>query len=353
MQKVRVPTYQQFLAYLGGCGEAPDILCSDLTIYGTPFNDLIDLNGTNNSTIYADAGVDVIDLQRATGASTLYAGAGDDVVYVNGDSSQENSFLDDEILDGGDGTDWLIIVVNEPVAGLDAPSIDYTLNSSPTANFENVRSGLGDDRLVGDEGDNRLVGVAGADTLLGGDGADYLYGYVDHLWTAMDFWRDGDDQLFGGAGDDVIRGAAGDDYLDGGPGKDVLYGEGGALSGQPGDVYTETTDEANGGASGADTFVTRLGDGAQTIGGADVIMDFEDGIDLIGLDGIAFSDLTIEQGTGQCASDAFVKDSTGYLFVLQGVSAASLSDLDFTPIESTGESTTGAVIDESSLFGRG
>ena len=208
--------------------------------------------------IYAYDGVDIIDLQQARGTNTLYAGAGDDVVYVNGDSSQDFSFLDDEILDGGDGTDWLIIVANESAAGsLDALSIDYTLNSSPTANFENVRSGLGDDRLVGDEGDNRLVGVAGADTLLGGDGADYLYGHVDYLDTTADSWRDGDDQLFGGAGDDVIRGAAGDDYLDGGPGKDVLYGEGGSWSGQESSrmFYTETHDEANGGAGGADTFV--------------------------------------------------------------------------------------------------
>lgn len=64
---------------------------------------------------------------------------------------------------------------------------------------------------------------------------------------------------------------------------------------------------------------------------ADVIMDFEDGTDQIGLDGISFNDLTIAQGTGGYANDTIVSHGAEYLFIIKNVSAANITDLDFTP----------------------
>ena len=60
-------------------------------------------------------------------------------------------------------------------------------------------------------------------------------------------------------------------------------------------------------------------------------MDFEDGTDQIGLDGISFNDLTIAQGTGEYANDTIVSYSAEYLFIIKNVSVANITDLDFTP----------------------
>ena len=60
-------------------------------------------------------------------------------------------------------------------------------------------------------------------------------------------------------------------------------------------------------------------------------MDFEDGTDQIGLDGISFNDLTIAQGAGEYANDTIVSYGAEYLFIIKNVSAANITDLDFTP----------------------
>lgn len=82
------------------------------------------------------------------------------------------------------------------------------------------------------------------------------------------------DQVFdGGRGDDVINGGGGDDDFAGGKGNDMVNGGGGAdtIRGDAGrDVLT--------GGEGADLFVFGRKDGF------DVITDFEDGVDLIGLE---------------------------------------------------------------------
>lgn len=286
---------------------------SALTIYGTPYNDLIagQEMGSNSAplTIYSYGGLDVIDISSHTGSDTVDAGEGNDIVHVN------NSYSDDISIDGGAGVDWLIILAS-------SNDVNYTINSSTTSNFENVRTSYGDDTLVGDSNDNVLVGWGGADNIRGGAGDDYIYGYVDENPQGV---SDGADSLYGGAGDDTLAGGAGDDVLDGGTGRDVLSGEGGSSSGIDGASYS------NGGSNGSDTFVTRAGDGSTDLAQADVIMDFEDGTDQIGLDGISFNDLTIAQGTGEYANDTIVSYGAEYLFIIKNVSAANITDLDFTP----------------------
>uniref|UniRef100_UPI0040487322 M10 family metallopeptidase C-terminal domain-containing protein n=1 Tax=Flavobacterium sp. TaxID=239 RepID=UPI0040487322 len=115
----------------------------------------------------------------------------------------------------------------------------------------------------------------------------------------------------GGAGDDTIYGEIGDDTIDGGAGNDTLNGGG-----------------------GIDTFVIRSGDGGSSISDADTITDFTDGTDIIGMSGLNYSELKIEQGTGSYSSHVVIKKtSTGeFLTVIQNVSLSSVDDNDFSAI---------------------
>ena len=117
--------------------------------------------------------------------------------------------------------------------------------------------------------------------------------------------------LNGGAGDDVLIGAKGEDTLDGGTGRDHLAG-----------------------GSGIDTFVIRAGDGASSIDDADIVYDFTDGTDLIGMSGLEYSQLTIEQGTGDYANHVVVKktDTGEFLVIIQNTSLSSISNADFSAI---------------------
>ncbi|MEM6716149.1 MAG: hypothetical protein AAF622_13845, partial [Cyanobacteria bacterium P01_C01_bin.147] len=88
----------------------------------------------------------------------------------------------------------------------------------------------------------------------------------------------GDDNVSGLSGDDWLRGGSGDDTLNGGHGSDRLRGEAGF------DVLI--------GGGQSDTFVLAAGEGGDTI------LDFEVGIDFIGLaDHLTTSDLTFSGET--------------------------------------------------------
>ena len=128
-----------------------------------------------------------------------------------------------------------------------------------------------------------------------------------------------------------LQGGAGADWLDGGKGKDVLSGEG--LTDDGTGALTDN-EYARGGPNGADTFVTRDGDGGPSVDLADVIMDFEDGSDLIGLKGLNYGQLTITQGQDDYVNDVIVRIlSTGeYLFVIKNQQLVNITDLDFEGI---------------------
>jgi hypothetical protein len=48
-------------------------------------------------------------------------------------------------------------------------------------------------------------------------------------------------------------------------------------------------------------------------------LDFQDGSDEIALEGLKFSDLTVEQGAGDYADSVIVRNGTEYLLVIQNV----------------------------------
>ncbi|MDJ0519050.1 MAG: calcium-binding protein [Trichodesmium sp. MO_231.B1] len=131
------------------------------------------------------------------------------------------------------------------------------------------------DELIGTAENNFISGHRQNDLIPGGDGNDLLYG------------GKGNDTVDGGAGIDIIGGHRGDDILIGGP--------------------------------GGDRFDFALGHGN------DIIVDFEDGIDAIGLlGGLSFEQLTISQ----VGNDTRI--SVDQLSItLQGVSESVIGADDF------------------------
>ena len=120
----------------------------------------------------------------------------------------------------------------------------------------------------------------------------------------------GDGVVFlGGAADDRFAGGDGNDRLDGGLGADTITG-----------------------GSGSDLFVVREGDGGATIALADLITDFEDGNDVIGLDGgLSFADLTVANSAGGDAAVS-VTASGEVLAVLDGIDSSLIDQNDFTDL---------------------
>ncbi|NET44277.1 DUF4347 domain-containing protein [Okeania sp. SIO2B3] len=125
-------------------------------------------------------------------------------------------------------------------------------NYSALAGNDIVYGQGGNDHIEGNEGNDIIYGGNNDDTLDGGVGNDILNG------------DSGNDLLLGDNGNDILNGGAGDDTLNGGLGNDRY----------------------NGGA-GIDTFI--IGPGM----GIDLIQRFENGTDIIQLEGIGFDDLDI------------------------------------------------------------
>ena len=74
--------------------------------------------------------------------------------------------------------------------------------------------------------------------------------------------------------------------------------------------------------------------GTLTATDADTITDFTDGTDIIGMSGLNYSDLTIEQGSGDYASHVVVKktDTGESLTIIQSTSLSAIDENDFTAI---------------------
>ena len=261
------------------------------------------------STITMGEGDDVVHAKDADAPDDIDMGAGDDFLIINSDAN-------DTSLDGGTGSDWIAF----RTVNWGASAKNYTINSGVAANFENLLGTDSDDTLNGDANANIIVGSAGADTINGNDGNDTLWGdcktsactnLISQNQSAYSIGSGGDDILNGGDGDDTLYGEDGDDTLDGGAGADT---------------YT--------GGAGIDVFTIKANDGGASISGADVVTDFDDGTDLIGMSGLEYSQLTIEQGTGDYANHVVVKktDTGEFLVIIQNISLSSISNADFSAI---------------------
>ncbi|KZY46995.1 hypothetical protein A3731_08575 [Roseovarius sp. HI0049] len=203
------------------------------------------------------------------GEDTLLGGDGEDLIKGGGaDDLIEGGAGDDQlrgqngvdVINGGDGNDFL--AGNNGGDTLSGDGGDDSIKGGH--NWDTLDGGDGQDTVLGQNGNDTVSGGAGDDTVMGNNGSDLMDGDGGH------------DLLDGGPGNDRMRGGSGNDTLIVGPGRDTLVGEGG-------------DDELTGG-NGNDIFVFN----ADSATGDDTITDFEDGIDVIRINGAPdFDDLTL------------------------------------------------------------
>ncbi|WP_293067833.1 MULTISPECIES: DUF4347 domain-containing protein [unclassified Moorena] len=244
-----------------------------------------DFNGDHNLDIAA-ASDDQVSLLLGDGAGG-FTPSGSFGVGTNPSSITVGDFNSDgkpDIATANSGSDNVSVLLNTTSfsSSIVATPNDDNLTLTPKNDIINLLTGqdiaeglAGDDFINGDGGDDNLFGDEGNDTLLGGSGQDELYG------------GSGDDSLEGGDGDDNLFGEAGNDTLLGGQGQDKLFGGSGddLLKGGQGDNILT-------GGAGEDMFVL-------STAGKNTIADFENGVDLLKLEGgFTFDSLSIFEQNG-------------------------------------------------------
>jgi VCBS repeat-containing protein len=267
-----------------------------------------------------------------------------------------------------------------------APPVGVHVTGDAQANV--LTTGAGNDRLAGLGGNDSLSGGDGDDWLDGGEGADNLAGGNGNDIYFLDHGQDRIVESVGGGTDSVVSrvgitlaanvenlqldgsrwlsgpeprqsafagsGSFGNrhqppaiDYLmnfnlggsgnseanilSGDQGSNALYGLGNAdrLLGQGGNdrLMGGTGADTLAGGTGSDLFFFAAGDGGLTLSGADMIQDFEDGIDRIVLTGgMNFASLSISQS----GANTILQAGTGeYLAVLLNTQLANVTAGDF------------------------
>ncbi len=279
---------------------------------------LIDLNEGAFSSIgtYGGSSLMVNNIAIAFNVTIEAAkgGSGNDTLVGNGVSNVLDGGAGNDTLTGGGSADTFVfgglfgadtvVDFEDGLDVLDLGSAGFTileLSISYDASGAQVASDAGSIQLDGvasgvlDINDLDLGTHVVDLTLAGGANADSLAGSL------------GDDVITAGAGNDTLNGAAGMDQLIGGAGNDTLTGGG-----------------------DADRFIFGTGFGADTV------IDFENGLDLLDLEGtgLTFADLSISyDGAG-----ANVSSVEGTIQLL-GVASGVLDESDF--VLGTGGGDTG------------
>ena len=194
--------------------------------------------------------------------------------------------------DGADGRFALNVTFDTFSEGQPVPALpDIQSAASGTRKADTLRGTNANGIIDGKGGNDKIFTRGGDDIGVGGPGQDLIRG------------GEGDDTLIGGFGYDRLTGGGGDDLLEGGPGNDRYVGN-----------------------AGSDTFVIAAGQGR------DIIRDFQDGTDFIGLSNeLLFDELTIAQSGNR----VIVSLADEQLAIVRSVSANQLSIEDFVDIEST------------------
>lgn len=277
------------------------------TLFGDEGNDL--LNG-NSGFDELNGGDGDDTLLGANSADTLNGGAGHDHLSggvgfdsLSGDAGNDTLVGQSgaDTMRGGDGAD--LLQGNEGsdhLYGGNGADLVYGHNGNDYARGGNQGDTLfgnnGEDTIFGDAGADRLEGGYSADTLWGGPGNDTLMGQMgpDRVNGGDDDdvvnGDNGNDTLTGGNGNDRLDGGYARDQLDGGAGQDTLLGgtANDTLTGGAGnDVLT--------GGPGRDEFQFN----SNTATGQDTITDFQNGTDIIRIDGaVGYNDLSVRQDGG-------------------------------------------------------
>lgn len=273
-----------------------EIGAGDDLIFGSPGDD----------TILGFAGND--NLSGADGHDVILAGTGDDLIFPGFGSDTVN---------GGDGVDTVNYsntwAVNVRLFGDRASGEGFR---DSLVSIENIVGSTLDDLLSGDDGANvidgeagndRILGLSGEDVLIGGAGADVLRGGRDNDLAQG---GDDDDRIQGERGNDTLLGEAGEDFLFGGDGQDILNGG--------------ADDDRLSGGEHADVFVFDIG------GGADTIIDWQEGLDQIDLTGFGLADLdAVLDIAVEIRNGVQLQFESGDSLQIGGWSLAELSEDDF------------------------
>lgn len=260
---------------------------------------------------------------------------------------------------GGTGNDTYYL--NTVTALQDAGGIDTVVARYTTAlanGFENLTlggfgnfTGIGNTAsnvLTGNISNNVLDGLGGNDTLLGGGGGDTLLGGTND--DSLD-GQNGSDRVDGGYGNDVVAGGEGADTVIGGTGTDMLRGGNGADA-LDGGIGADTLDGGDGddvltggsfgsdsmtGGLGADRFDFQTVDDSLNTLAADVITDFETGVDKIDLTDVLAGAFVFMGGEALSLTDASIRVTT------VGGNTVILMDLDHNRIADMRITLTGLV----------
>lgn len=167
-------------------------------------------------------------------------------------------------------------------------------------------------KIISGQDNDHIITNNGTNFVDSGDGNDYIQGGKDR---DLLFGNNGNDLIFGGDGNDIIRGNNGDDFLLGEEGNDsILAGDGNdiLIGGAGNDNLT--------GNSGWDTFVLTLD------GGEDKIIDFEPGIDYLGLRGeISYDSLNFEVDGNNTLISSQIDNNLRVIVINQPLSAINNS----------------------------
>ena len=259
--------------------------------------------GSGGSLTIQNGGTVIGDIENVGG--TLFNGNSPGTASFGGDFSMSGGVMDIEVagLDAGDFDLYQVAGAAELNGGLLSFSVleGYDPLAGDTVTFLTAGGGLGADeenlsfvfRGVGEGFDFAVdfSGGAASVTILNGAGA-------------------GDSLVFlGGNGDDLFSGGDGNDRLDGGGGSDTLFG-----------------------GAGSDLFVLDAENAGDSLDMADLIGDFEVGVDSLGLaDGLTADDLTLS--STESGDTVVALQSTGaYLAVLQGISLGDVSLEEITVV---------------------
>jgi Ca2+-binding RTX toxin-like protein len=186
---------------------------NDTVVGGNKDDDLIGDEG--NDTLTGGPGDD--RLIPGAGNDTANAGPGDDNLSIFEPQTGNDGT---DVLSGGDGRDFydadsvqagLTITLNDVADdGTGCPGAACE-NDNIHSDIEDIRSGQGNDTIVGTAAPNNIDAEGGNDNVDGGPGGDQIGG------------ADGNDTLNGGAGPDQIFDFGGTDSFNGGPGDDLLF----------------------------------------------------------------------------------------------------------------------------------
>lgn len=179
----------------------------------------VDLSVTTAQNTGAGTGTDIIqNVENVTGGSgndsltgssgnnSLDGGAGNDTINSGLGSDYLMGGAGDDSMDGGAGIDRVFYngtaSVSVSLSVTTAQNTGAATGVDTLRNIENITSGSGHDRLVGNILSNSLVAGSGNDTLYGMTGNDSLIGDA------------GNDQLYGSVGNDILTGGTGqDDFI--------------------------------------------------------------------------------------------------------------------------------------------